>query len=125
MYVIFGFLTTVVSFAAYFAARWLFDTASSLPAAAFSWFCAVSFAYVANKLWVFRKKQDGAVGLFRECLKFFAVRGVTLLADLLIMFLMVDLTGFANNLYELFVRVVVSLVVLILNYILSKKIVFK
>ena len=50
---------------------------------------------------------------------------LTLLIDMLIMFLMVDLTGISGALWELFAKIVDSVVVLILNYVLSKVLVFR
>ena len=89
-----------------------------------SWICAVTFAYVTNRIWVFESKAKGA-GILAECSKFFGARVLTLLIDMLIMFLMVDLTGISGALWELFAKIVDSVVVLILNYVLSKVLVFR
>lgn len=145
-YVIFGVLTTVVSFGTYFLFRIIFPDEASVPAFLkwifnltsmfgaesntvlpnfLSWICAVTFAYVTNRIWVFESKAKGFGKVVLECLSFFASRALTLLVDLLIMFLMVDLTGISNPFYEFFAKCVSSVFVLVLNYILSKLFVFR
>ncbi|MCM1299000.1 MAG: GtrA family protein [Firmicutes bacterium] len=144
-YVIFGVLTTVVSFGTYYLFRFIFPDENSVPSllkwvfnltAVFgtesstalpvilSWICAVTFAYITNRIWVFESKAKG-LAVFAECGKFFGARVLTLLVDMLIMFLMVDLTGISGALWELFAKIVDSVVVLILNYLLSKLLVFR
>lgn len=144
-YVIFGVLTTVVSFGTYYLFRFIFPDENSVPiwlkwvfniTAVFgtesstalpvilSWFCAVTFAYITNRIWVFESKAKGAA-IAAECGKFFGARVLTLLVDMLIMFLMVDLTGIKGIWWELFAKIVDSAVVLVLNYILSKLLVFR
>lgn len=143
-YIFFGVLTTVVSFGTYYLFRFIFPDENSVPdmlkwvfniTAVFgtesstalpvilSWICAVTFAYVTNRIWVFESKAKGAK-IIAECGKFFGARVVTLLVDMLIMFLMVDLTEIKGVWWELFAKIVDSVVVLILNYVLSKLVVF-
>ncbi|MDE6726046.1 MAG: GtrA family protein [Ruminiclostridium sp.] len=144
-YVIFGVLTTIVSFGTYYLFRFIFPNENSVPdflkwvfklTAVFgtesatvlpvflSWVCAVTFAYVTNRIWVFESKARG-FHILAEIGKFFGARALTLLLDLLIMFLMVDLTEMHGVLWEFFARVVDSVVVLVMNYVLSKVLVFR
>lgn len=144
-YVIFGALTTIVSFGTYYLFRFIFPNENSVPdflkwvftlTAVFgtesatvlpvflSWVCAVTFAYVTNRIWVFESKARG-VHILAEIGKFFGARALTLLLDLLIMFLMVDLTEMHGVLWEFFARVVDSVAVLVVNYVLSKVLVFR
>jgi len=124
LYIFFGALTTLVSFASYFLFRWIFPWQSSSPAVALSWICAVTFAFVTNKLFVFKSAKRGKK-IIKEAGLFYAARVFTLVVDLVLMFLLVDLSGRAGGFYELAVRVGVSGIVLILNYVLSKVLVFK
>ena len=73
---------------------------------------------------VFRSKKKGAFVIL-EALKFFASRLFTLAVDILIMFLLVDLTGIHNFFYEFGAKIISTIVVLVLNYILSKLFVFR
>lgn len=143
-YVIFGVLTTIVSFGTYYIFRFIFPDESNVPAflrwtfnltAVFntesstvlpvflSWVCAVAFAYITNRIWVFESRAKG-FAIFTECAKFCGARVLTLFVDLLIMFLLVDLTGIKNPLWEFFAKAVSSVFVLVLNYIFSKLFVF-
>ena len=145
MYIIFGVCTTIISFITYYIFRWIFPDESSVPAwlgwiynitaamgtesatalpVLLSWICSVTFAFVTNRVFVF---QSGAkkAGVLREGLTFFMSRVFTLIVDLVIMFLLVDLTGIKNGLYEFAAKVLSNIVVLVLNYILSKAFVFR
>lgn len=144
-YVIFGVLTTVVSFVSYYIFRNIFPDENSVPeflrwvfnlTAVFgtesatvlpvflSWICSVTFAYVTNRIWVFESRAKGGRAVL-ECLKFYGARVLTLFVDILIMFLLVDLTGISGALWEFFAKAVSSVFVLVLNYILSKVLVFR
>lgn len=146
LYVVFGVLTTIISFASYYAARWIFPDADSVPewlrwifglTSAFgtdsstalpvviSWILSVTFAFVTNRTIVFRSSEKRAAGVLREAVSFYLARLATLFVDLVIMFLTVDLTGIDNGLYELGCKIFSNVVILILNYILSKLVVFR
>lgn len=146
MYVVFGVGTTLVSFVAYYLFRFIFPSEDSVPrflrwifniTSAFgtesatalpvilSWIASVTFAYITNRLFVFESRARGFGGVLAEAAMFYLARAATLLVDLVIMFLMVDLTGIDGSLYEFFAKCASSVVVLILNYVLSKLIVFR
>lgn len=146
MYFIFGVGTTLVSFAAYYLFRFIFPSEDSVPqflrwifnlTAAFgtesstalpvilSWIAAVTFAYITNRLFVFENRAHGFAGVLAEAVRFYLARAATLFVDLVIMFLMVDLTSIESGIYEFFAKCVSSVAVLILNYVLSKLIVFR
>ena len=124
LYIFFGILTTIVSFAAYFLFRWLLPAQNTSPAVFLSWVCAVTFAYLTNRLFVFKSRSHGT-GILKEAALFYAARILTLFVDLLMMFLLVDLTGLAGRLYEFMARCFVSIIILTLNYIISKFLIFK
>ncbi len=86
-----------------------------------SWVCAVIFAYVTNRTWVFSEKAHGASAVATECAKFFAGRFFTLVVENILLNLTVQLLG----MQELVAKIAVSVVTIILNYIISKLIVFK
>lgn len=70
-YIIFGVLTTVVSWATYN----VFVGAVKMPVwlgNALSWICAVTFAYVTNKLWVFESKSWNIKLVVKEIISFSA-----------------------------------------------------
>lgn len=145
MYIIFGVCTTVISFLTYYLFRWIFPDENAVPqwlrwifnitevfgtesntalSVILSWICSVTFAFVTNRLFVFRSDAKKA-GVLREFVMFYLSRLFTLFVDLVIMFLLVDLTGIQNGLYEFGAKVLSNIVVLVLNYVLSKIFVFR
>lgn len=122
-YLVVGVLTTIVSYAVYLiAANIIFPAKSALDiqlSNIISWICAVLFAYYANKKYVFKSNKRGKEKLF-EMLNFFESRILTLLVDMGMMYIMVTLNGINDALAKLVVQVVIT----ILNYLLSKILVF-
>ena len=121
MYLIFGVLTTAVSIATYYACTKLIFSPQNpveLQAAnVVSWIISVTFAYVTNRLFVF--KTCG--GFVKEAIKFFSSRLGTLGLEIILMYLLVTLL----KLSDLPVKIAVQFVVIAANYVLSKLIVFK
>ena len=83
-----------------------------------SWICAVTFAYLANRIFVFKSKNQKKL---KEAVSFYGSRIATLLMDMGIMFVFVTLLNFNDKIMKLVVQVVVT----VANYILSKLFVFK
>ena len=63
LYVFFGGLTTLVSWITHFGAREFLST-SVRVATVFSWVCAVTFAFITNKKYVFKSKAVDFKDLF-------------------------------------------------------------
>ena len=120
MYVIFGALTTVVNFSAYFLFYGVLNF-SNVMSSVLAWFFAVSFAFVTNKLFVFESRSFDAKILFREIPAFFGCRLGTGILDVAIMFVAVDLLNF-NALSS---KITSDIIVNVLNYVASKVIIFR
>ncbi len=84
----------------------------------FSWICAVTFAYITNRVFVFKSKEKNKL---KEITSFVSSRITTLLIDMAIMGIFVTLLHFNDKIMKLIVQVVVT----ILNYVFSKLFVFK
>lgn len=125
LYLIFGIATTIVSFIAYYVFRFIFPNTITIYPVAFSWVISVLFAYITNRIWVFKSKVTGFKNILKECLLFYISRLFTLCTDMLIMFLLVDLTKIENDYYELSIKIFSNIIVIILNFILSKIIIFR
>jgi len=127
MYLFFGVLTTVVSFVSAGASKFLFELLSfgpdfvSVASTVFSWICAVTFAYITNRLWVFDSKTTGKKALLSEAASFYGGRIFTLLVEVVIMWVGYSLIGI--NYWV--TKIAANVVVLILNYVVSKLFVFK
>lgn len=118
-YAIFGVLTTVVNYIVYFL---LLDVMSVnyLVVNVLAWIVAVLFAYVTNRIWVFESRAKGAKMLV-EFVSFVGSRLASLGAETLLLFLLVDLAGMGEKL----AKIPVGIIVIILNYVLSKLLVFR
>ena len=120
LYLIFGGLTTLVSIASF----WLFCHPlgmNVLIANVLSWVLAVAFAYFTNARWVFRARPAGAGERLRQMLGFYAGRLATLGVEegLLLVFV----TWLRCN--EMAIKVAAQVVVIVLNYLISKLVVFR
>lgn len=133
MYLFFGVLTTAVSWLSYAVFEILFgliipDAGLKIALAnVLSWICAVLFAYITNKLWVFESKSWEKKLLIKEILSFVGSRLLTAPLEWVGVPLLVavglDATLFGID--GMIAKVVVSVAVVILNYVFSKLIVFR
>ena len=121
-YLIAGVLTTIVSLCVYYLCVLTFlnpNNAAELQIAnILSWICAVTFAYVINRKFVFKSKTNKKI---KEATSFYTSRITTLLMDMLTMFILVSVLRINDKIAKLIVQVIVT----IANYILSKLFVFK
>ncbi len=122
LYLVFGVLTTIVSiFSYYILTKTILnpDNAILLQVAnVISWILAVTFAYITNRIFVFTSKNKNII---KEALKFYESRLATLVFEMLFMYIFVSCFYFNNTL----MKIIAQFVIIILNYILSKLIVFK
>lgn len=125
-YLIFGVLTTVVSLATkYLLLFTILDAKNSIQlqiAVIVSWITACTFAYITNRIWVFKSKSKN---ILKEAISFFAARLATLGLEMLIMFVFVTALGLNSNLWVIVWTLVSQVLIIIGNYVLSKLLVFK
>lgn len=120
LYLVFGGLTTLVNIAAYWVcARAL--TLDTLTSTVVAWVLAVLFAYVTNRIWVFGSYAHGIGQILLEAFAFFSCRLTTGLADLGMMWIFVVVLDFN----DLVVKVAANLMVIVMNYLASKFIIFR
>ena len=117
LYIFFGVLTTLINTVAYWLLYYGINVSNTMSTI-ISWLCAVVFAYVTNKLWVFEKGNKSTI---KEATGFFLSRISTGVLDLLIMYVGVELLYFEGGV----IKIISNVVVIILNYLLSKLFVFK
>ena len=127
LYIIFGGLTTVVdwtvSFSLYYlwgeaieATPWLIHGANTI-----AWAAAVAFAFVTNRVWVFESKRRGFALIMGELFAFAGARVFTLILQEVLMAVFFTWLGFN----EYLVKIVAAVLVVILNYFISKLLVFR
>ena len=114
-YLIFGVLTTLVSMATFWLAC---KSVHYLIAEVISWIIAVTFAFFTNRIFVFQSRGEG---LFRQMAAFYASRLFSLGVEELGLFIMIDIAGIG----EMAAKLVLQVVVVVLNYVLSKLVVFR
>ena len=119
-YLFFGVLTTVVNYVVYLPCYNLLNL-SAVVSNAIAWVVAVAFAYLTNKPFVFKSHDWSAKTVVPELTKFVGCRIGSGLAETLILLLAVDIMGWNGNLWKLLTNVLV----VILNYIGSKLLVFR
>lgn len=123
LYIVFGVLTTIINIIVYTFLRPrlpLNEVAAVLTANAIAWVLAVAFAFVTNKLFVFKSKSFEAKLFWWELLTFVGARLISLGVDELGMFLLVNVL----HIGDLLSKIIVNVLVVIINYVLSKLVIF-
>ena len=119
-YLFFGVCTTLVNLVSY----WFFAHIlhiQTMPSTVIAWFLAVLFAYITNRKWVFHSTAVGTTEVVKEIISFFSCRVATGIVDWLCMYIFVDILGWN----DLIIKFIANVLVIVLNYIASKMIIFK
>lgn len=122
LYLFFGGCTTLVNL----ISKWILlltiiDSNNAIQlqvAIIISWIISVLFAYVTNRKFVFESKSSN---VFKEITSFFGSRVITLVLEMIIMYIFVTLLNF--NVYVF--TIISQILVIVLNYVFSKLFVFK
>ncbi len=119
-YGIFGVLSTIINIAAYYLCYTMAGI-PNVPSTIIAWVAAVIFAFLTNKVFVFESKSFSPEIFWREAVQFFGCRLLTGIMDVVIMFVAVDLMAWNSLVW----KVISNVLVIILNYVASKLIIFK
>lgn len=122
IYLIVGVMTTIVSWGAAYLGKLILDTDISWQNTVnntFSWAAGVLFAYPLNRRWVFKSTNPKVI---REFVGFAASRISTLVMDVVIMWLTVNIIHMNYWIAKIFIS---SVIVTIANYVFSKLLIFK
>ena len=117
LYLIFGVLTTLVNILLYIFFVDLCQI-NYIIGNVLSWFFSVVFAYVTNRIWVFESKNEK---ILLEFSFFVGGRIFSGVLDTSLMFIFVSILLFD----DLISKIVINVIVVIINYLLSRDIVFK
>ena len=142
-YLFWGVMTTLVSFISYSVFVLIFSAVlgqnaqveafgmsfsiSVTLAHILSWICSVSFAFVTNKLFVFKSKSFAFSVAFPEFTKFLSARILTGVLEMAGVPLLVSV-GLGMTIFGIegaVAKIIVTVAVIILNYVFSKLFVFK
>ena len=126
VYFIVGCLTTLVNWAVY-AAGVRGIGLSVAVSNVIAWIAAVAFAYIANKGWVFRSRDWSFTFVLREAALFVSARLLTGLFEIAAVPLLVKLgmDRAVLGVKGMWAKILVRVVVLVLNYVFSKLIIFR
>ncbi len=126
LYVIFGVATTAVNLTTYTVFVELLNVEMTVSNA-IAWVVGVLFAFVTNRRYVFESKETGTAAVFRQLLSFTAGRAVSGVIEIVLPTLLFNL-GLTAELFGVqgsVAKISVSIIVVILNYIFSRFIVFR
>ena len=115
LYTVFGGLTTLISILTY--KLFLVLNIHYVVATTLSATIAVVFAYITNRIYVFR--SNGSI--LEESIKFFSGRVLVFIIETFVLIILVSWMKFD----EFYSKIIVTTLVVILNYLYSKLIVFK
>lgn len=126
LYIIAGVLTTAVDYVVFAVVNELLKmhigvTRSSFIATVAAWVLAVTFAYISNKLMVFKNYNFKLGYLMKEASSFVAARLISGIVVLIFMWLAVSV--FAWN--EYLSKILSSIFNMVFNYVASKLFIFK
>lgn len=119
-YLFFGVLTTVISIVSYGLFAKVFHI-HYLVSNILSWILAVLFAFITNKIYVFKSQTKDKKEVTNEMFQFFVFRLVSLGIEMIIMYAFVDML----KINDMVTKIVAQLIVIVLNYVFSKVFVFK
>jgi len=120
LYLFFGVLTTVVSIGSYMLFVYPLHI-HVLIANVLSWILAVSFAFFTNRIWVFSAPTKGVADFLAQMTSFFGGRVLTLVFEEV--FIAIFDTWLGLN--SAVVKLIAQIAVMVLNYVISKLLVFK
>ena len=116
-YIIFGIFTSIVNIATYLLLTDVFNV-YYVFANILAWIISVFFAYFTNRTWVFESENKNII---KEISMFYSARLFTGVIDTSLMILFIDVLSLENT----FSKLVTAVVIITLNYLFSKVIIFK
>lgn len=119
-YLIIGVLTTAINYII-FAILVNIAKVEMHTSNIIAWIISVIFAYFTNKLFVFESKSFKLDVLGKEIVSFGAARVLSLIMEEIILYVFVNLL----NMNQLIIKLIANIIVIVVNYILSKFIIFK
>ncbi|KAF6576090.1 GtrA family protein [Paenibacillus polymyxa] len=118
-YVVFGILTTIINLIIYalFTKVLGADYKLSITVA---WLISIIFAFVTNKLYVFKKNNSQLTSLPKEFSLFFLIRLSSLCLDFILMIVLIQNV----RMDDFLAKIIVNFIVIAVNYLASKYLVF-
>lgn len=118
-YLFFGIITTainIITFQLFIKCSINYEIATVL-----AWIISVIFAFITNRRYVFKSKNEHDKKLIKEFFNFIGARILSLGIDLICMYICIDLLIIT----PLLAKLISNIIVVIFNYIISKFYIFK
>ena len=120
-YLFFGMLATLVNFIIYLLCSKILNI-DEIISSALAWLCAVMFAYITNKIFVFSSKTNTKKEIIKEIVTFAGFRILTgVFCEIIIFAVMIRIMAI-NDVVS---KIITQILVVILNYVFSKLIIFR
>jgi len=126
LYILFGAIVTFANWISYSLLVLTTDLGVTISNF-FAWIVAVVLAFITSKFFVFEKKGSGFKRFLSEALSFLGLRVATGVVEVVLPTFLIYI-GLNQTLFDIdgfYAKLIVSIIVVILNYILSKFIVFR
>lgn len=128
-YLIFGILTTLVNIIVSFVLKAWLNVEGNI-ASTIGIIASILFAYFTNRKWVFESNAHGAKERWIEFGKFILGRAFTMVVEIVGVFVLNDMVHsfygmFSDNIAYLINKVIITVIVIILNFFISKFFAFK
>lgn len=128
-YIIFGILTTIVNIVISFILKAIFNIDGNI-ASTVGIICSILFAYFTNRKWVFESKAKGVKENLIEFSKFILGRAFTMIVEIIGVYALNDIMHmfygiFSDNIAYLINKCIITVIVIILNFFISKFFAFK
>jgi len=120
VYLIAGILTTIINLIIYYTCTILFNIDYRISNG-IAWVIAVLFAFFSNKYFVFLSMDNNLSVISKELISFTACRMLSLAFEMFSLIFMVESIKMNNSI----AKVLVSFIVIIINYVFSKLFIFK
>ncbi len=120
LYLFFGVLTTVVSYIVFIICNYQLGI-GELVSTTISWIISVVFAFFTNRIWVFCAPTKTVSAFLKQLVLFYSGRLISYGVEMLIIWGFVTMLGFEAWL----IKLLANIIVIVLNYIISKVVIFK
>ena len=134
LYMAFGVGTTLINLGTYWCFNTLWGAHLYLVSNIGAWIFSVAFAFITNKIWVFNSRSWERNLVIKESLEFTGARLLSFIIEEIGLYLMIDVGSMGSQIFTLFstelkgetlAKVLISIVVIIMNYFFSKFVIFK
>lgn len=120
LYLLFGIITTIINIICYYICYSNLELSNTLSNI-IAWIVAVAIAFYTNKKWVYESKSFNKNIVINELITFIMARIATGILDIISMFILVDIM-LCNAFLS---KLLVNIIVIVINYITGKYLVFK